>query len=176
MARAAKAPASSSACWRWRLVTAILARALAALEGPGGLLADVAGAEHQHAAASQVAEDLEREIHRHAGHADLALADGGMGAHMLGGLEGFLENPVEHRSRGAPRLRRGVGVLHLAEDFRLADHLRVDAGGDLEEVLDGGAVVQLEPDLFEHARVHLVAARTGRPAGGPPPPACAATP
>ena len=75
---------------------------------------------------------------------------------MLGGLEGFLEDPVEHRSRGAPRLRRGVGVLHLAEDFRLADHLRVDAGGDLEKVLDGGAVVQLEPDLFEHARVHLV--------------------
>ena len=75
---------------------------------------------------------------------------------MLGRLEGFLEKPVEHRSRGAPRLRRGVGVLHLAEDFRLADHLRINARGDLEEVLDGGTVVQLDPDLFEHRRVHLV--------------------
>jgi len=55
----------------------------ATLERPGGLLADVARAQDQNVAGLQIAEDLEREIDRDAGDADLAFANRGMGAHVL---------------------------------------------------------------------------------------------
>ena len=90
------------------------------MEGLGGFLAYVAGAEKQDARRGEVAEDLQGEVHRDVGDADLALVDGGVGADVLRVLEGFLENAVEHGAGGAASLGGGVGILHLAEDFRLA--------------------------------------------------------
>jgi hypothetical protein len=52
------------------------------------------------------------------------------------GLERALEDAVEHRARHAARERVGVGVLHLAGDLDLADHLGFESGDDGEEMLD----------------------------------------
>ena len=48
-----------------------------------------------------------------------------------------LEQPVQHRSGRAGFLRDAVGVLQLAEDLRLAEHHRIEAGRDRERVRDG---------------------------------------
>ena len=46
-----------------------------------------------------------------------------------------VEQPVEHRARRrARRVGDGVRVLHLAENLRLADDQRVEAGGDAEQM------------------------------------------
>ena len=68
-------------------------------------------------------------------------ADGGVGARPLAGLEGVAEQEVE-RGPAAPSSRAALPrLLDLAEDLALAEHGRVEPGGDLEEVRDGGVVV-----------------------------------
>ena len=68
---------------------------------------------------------------------------------MLGGLEGFLENTVEHRAGPVLRERGVVGGLHLTEDFRLTDHLRIEPGRDGEQVGDGLVIKPLETGSVE---------------------------
>ena len=116
----------------------------AALERLGGFLADVARAEEENAGLAEVAENIEGEVDGDVGDAHLAGGDGGLGADLFGGLKRFLENPVEHGAGGFALEGGGVGVLHLAEDFGLAEHLGVEAGGDFEEVLHGGAAGEAE--------------------------------
>jgi hypothetical protein len=45
-----------------------------------------------------------------------------------------LEQPVQHRARGARRGRVEVRVAELAEELRVAEHLRLDAGGHAQQV------------------------------------------
>src|SRR5690606_37909060 len=63
-----------------------------------------------------------------------AVADAGFGARALGGDEGALEQAVELRAQRAGAARGGPGMLDLAEDLRLAQYQRVQAGRDPEQV------------------------------------------
>src|SRR5262249_54202251 len=104
----------------------------ATLKRLGGLLADFARAEQEDVRGLEAAKDIEREIDRDIGDAYLALGDRGMGAHRFRGLKTFLENTIQHRPGRAARLRGSIGLLHLTEDFRFAEKLRVEAGGHFE--------------------------------------------
>ena len=77
---------------------------------------------------------LPREVHRDAGDADGARADGGLAAHALGHGEGAVDAAAEQAPQRARGDRGVVGVLHLPEDLRLAEHHRVEARGDAEDV------------------------------------------
>ena len=99
-----------------------------------GQLAGLAGADHDHAPAAQVAERLLRELHRDRADRDAAGADAGLGAHALAGGERLAEQAVHERARGALDQRQLVGALDLALDLGLADDHRVEPGGDPEQV------------------------------------------
>ena len=58
----------------------------------------------------------------------------GLGAHPLGAPERRRADCEQLAPGGAQLLRPLEGVLHLAEDLRLADDHRVEAGGDPEQV------------------------------------------
>lgn len=63
-------------------------------------------------------------------------------------------------------LRAGIGFLHLSEDFGFADHLRIESGGDGEEVRDGGGALALHGVGGEDRRLDgLDAAERGGEAG-----------
>ena len=65
----------------------------------------------------------------------------GVGAGPLAGLERVAEQQVERGAGGALLAGALPGLLHLAEDLALAEHGRVEPGGDPEEVGDGRRVV-----------------------------------
>ena len=105
----------------------------------GGQLAHLAGADQQHRAAVEAVEDLLGQLHRGEGDRDRVPRDLRLRAHALGHAEGLAEQRVQLRPDRLARLRQREGVLHLAEDLRLADHHRVEAGGHAEGVADGVA-------------------------------------
>ena len=101
-------------------------------------------------AALEVAEDLARE--RDGGEADRhrARAEAGLGPHALADGERRVEQAVEDRPRRLRVGRDGVRFLHLAEDLRLADDERVEAGGDAEQMardVEVGDVVDVRRDV-----------------------------
>jgi hypothetical protein len=104
----------------------------------------------------QIAEHLQRQVHRNAGHANLAFADRRVCAHVLCCLEAFLKDAVKDRSGRSAPLCGGVGVLHLSEDLRLPDHLGINAGRDFKKVLHRRAIAQSQPDLLENGELDLV--------------------
>ena len=57
-------------------------------------------------------------------------------AHVLGHREGALEQAVEHQAEAAGGLGVPHGLLHLAEDLRLAQHHRIEAARDAKRVGD----------------------------------------
>ncbi len=132
------------------------AAGVAAAEGFGGFLADVAGAEEEDAGRGEFAEDGLREIDGDVGDADVAFGDGGIGADVFCGLERFLKNSVEDGSGVAAGLGARVSVFDLTEDFGFADHLGVDAGRDLEEVVERGGAAEMEADAFELGGVDVL--------------------
>ena len=86
---------------------------------------------------------------------------------MLGGLEAFLKQTIQHRPGGASGLRRGVGVFDLTENLGFTDHLRVETGCDLEQVLDGVAAAEAQADGVEDVGIEILAgAKRRRDAGG----------
>ena len=79
---------------------------------------------------------------RHRG--DVA-SDAGVGASSLARLERVAEQQVEGRAGGALVRAALPGHLHLTEDLALAEHGRVEPGGDAEEVGHRrGVVVDVE--------------------------------
>ena len=84
-------------------------------EGAGGLLAGVAGANDQHVAVAEPAEDLLRQLDRDRADGDAAALDVGFGADMLGDVERALEGLIEPAAGMAVFQREVVGFLELAE-------------------------------------------------------------
>jgi hypothetical protein len=79
-----------------------------------------------------------------------AAADVGLAADPLRGREGAVAQARHERARGLGAAGDAVGLLHLAEDLLLAEHHRVEARGDAEEVTDGvgaAALVQVRRRL-----------------------------
>ena len=99
--------------------------------------ADLAGADHQHAAAVEAAENLARQRHRGKAHRDRPFAERGLRAHALADAERRVKEAGEHRADALARGRHLERVLDLAEDLRFADHQRVEAGGHTEQVPRG---------------------------------------
>ena len=75
----------------------------------------------------------------------------------LADAQGVAEQQVERRAHAALVLGDLPRRAHLAEDLALAEHRRVEPGGDLEQVLGGGVVV-----LAVEVRVQLVGAQRRR--------------
>ena len=139
----------------------------AALKRFGRFFANVARADEENTGLGELAENGEREVNGDIGDADLAGRNGGRGADVLGGLEAFLKQTIQHRSGGASGLRRGVGVFDLTENFGFTDHLRVETGCDLEQVLDGVAAAEAQADFIEDVGIKILAgAKRRRDAGG----------
>ena len=109
---------------------------------PRDQLGGFAGADHEHAALGEVAEGAARQLDRHRGDRDAALADRGLLAGAATGGERAAEEAVEDRPGRSLDQRQLVGALDLALDLGLADDHRVEPGGDPEEVADGLARAQ----------------------------------
>jgi hypothetical protein len=116
----------------------------------GGGFGHLAGAEQERSATLEIAEDLAREIDRHARHRDLARADRGLGAHALGDVERAAHRALEVFADAAVRLGGLEGVLHLPEDLRFADDQRVERRGHAEKVADG-VFVEVRAEVARHA-------------------------
>src|SRR5687768_10741537 len=96
----------------------------------GGQAADLAGADDQHAAPLQAAEDFPRQRDRREADRHRAFAERGLRSHALADAERPVEYLVEQRTRALALRRDLEGVLHLPEDLRLADDQRVEPGRD----------------------------------------------
>jgi hypothetical protein len=131
----------------------------------GAQLDHVARADEQHLLVLQAREDARRELHRRRRHRHARRADAGGAAHLLGDGEGALEEPVQHRAERAGGLGGARGLLHLAEDLRLAEHHGIQARGDTEgmahrllarqRVQVALQLVALQPVVLRHPVGHL---------------------
>ncbi|MCW0417707.1 hypothetical protein NB689_003461 [Xanthomonas sacchari] len=100
----------------------------------GGQLDGLAGADQQHGGFAEPGEGTLRQAHRGGGDRDRIGAHAGVGARALGHREGLLEQAVQAAAHRPMFACQRPGVLHLAEDLRLAQHHRVQPGGDPEQV------------------------------------------
>ena len=126
------------------------------LHVPGRQLAHFAGADDEDGPPLEVAEDLARERDRRKADRDGARGEPGLRADALAGGERRVKQPVEH---GADRLRaggEGVGFFHLAEDLRLADDQRIEAGGHAEQMTGGVEIDQVVNMRGELAAIDAV--------------------
>ena len=100
----------------------------------GGELDHLAGADEQEPLRADRRKDPLGELHRRGSHRDGRAADVGLRADVLGDGERALEKAVQHK----PQRSGGFGIahrlLHLAQDLRLAQHHRVEAGRHPERV------------------------------------------
>ena len=69
--------------------------------------------------------------------------DVGLGADLLGDVEGALKGFVQQSTGVVVLEREVVGFLELAEDFRFTEDHGFEAGGDSEQVLDALGFSQL---------------------------------
>ena len=102
--------------------------------------AHLARADQVDALAFEVAEDLLGQIDRDRSDGNRRRGNGGLGAHSLGNRKGAREQRIELRVHRADGARGGVGFLHLAENLRLANHHRVQTGGNAKHVTHGVAL------------------------------------
>jgi hypothetical protein len=121
------------------------------VESGGDADAHLAGSHDEHPPAGEAAEPI--GDHFDGGVADRrrAAADRGLGAGPLAGAHGVAEQQVERRPHRPLVLGHLPRAADLTEDLALADHRRVQPGGDLEEVPGRGVVV-----LRVQVRVQLV--------------------
>ncbi len=125
---------------------------------PGRQLAHLARPHQEDVALAKLAEDLQRQLHRHRGDRDRVPADTGLAAHSLGGGDRPVAKCVQDRPQRPRLLRNLVGLLHLPEDLGLTEHHGIEAGRHPERVVHGR--VALQPvegrlDLGERTVVEL---------------------
>ena len=122
-------------------------------QGARGFLTGLARADDHDLPFVQRIKNFLRQFHGHGGDGDTAALDVGLGADLLGHLEGALESLVQPRA-GVPVLEgQVVGFLELAEDFGFAEHHRVETAGDLEQVLNAVGIGNLVKLVAERAVV-----------------------
>ena len=74
----------------------------------------------------------------------------GFGSYAFARFQRALEKAIEHRAGGAGFVGKTIGFANLAEDFSFAEEERVQAGGNTEEMADGGAIIVLVEDAIEN--------------------------
>ena len=134
------------------------ADALAA-QDPRGHLAALARAHEHHPALGERAERLAGELDRRRGDGHAGPRDPGAGAHAAAGAERVAHQAVEERPARARLARELVGAAQLTEDLGLAEHHRVEAGGDGEEMVGDGAAAQCAQPEPERRGGHAGVAR-----------------
>ena len=127
-----------------------------AREMPGAVLDHLAGADHQHRQPIDLTEDLVRQLERGERQRHRVVADAGLGAHDLRGLERMLEKAVQNGAEGLVLLGGLPGLLDLADHLGFAEHHRIHARGDLEQMQHGQAMLQREQVFTEAARLGLM--------------------
>ncbi len=125
----------------------------------GGQFDGLAGTDQQHGRVFQPRERILRQPHRGRGHRNRVGADAGIGTGALGHRERLLEQPVQVLADGAVVARQRPGVLDLAQDLRLAQHHRVQPGGNAEQVAHRGGVAVLVQIALQVAGVAFQPAR-----------------
>ncbi len=76
-------------------------------------------------------------------------ADLGLAAGAATDSQGGVEQTSQHGVAAAGCRGGRKGAAHLSENLGLADHQRLDAGGDAEQMLHGlGAVLVVERDTL----------------------------
>ncbi len=94
----------------------------------------LAGADEQHVFALQAAKDALRHAHRSGSHRDRLRADLGGRANLLRHREGALEQVVQHQPEAACGARQLLGLFHLPQDLRLAQHHRIQSACHAERM------------------------------------------
>ena len=97
-------------------------------------LAHLSGADHDHRAPVEIAEDLFRERNRGVADGDGAGAQSGFRPDALADGKGRVEQAVEQRTGGFGVLGGAVRLFDLAENLRFADDQRVESGRDAKEM------------------------------------------
>ena len=127
-----------------------------------GERADLAGADDQHPAPLETAEDLPCERHCGEAHRHCAFTERRLGANAFADAERPVEQCRSSRPRAVLVGRRLERVLHLSENLRLADDERIEPGGDAEQMRDRGAVLEREDVRLEDVGGHvMVSAQKG---------------
>ena len=100
-------------------------------------LGHLAGADDQHPPPVEAAEHLARELDRHRADRHRVARDRGLAPHAPRDPERALRSRRSGSAPAVPRLdaRASCACLHLPQDLRLADHQRIEAGGDAEQVV-----------------------------------------
>ena len=83
----------------------------------------------------QRTKDFLRKFHRDGRHGNTAALDIRLTATVLGDVKCALKYPVQPRAGVAVAMRERVSLLELAEDFRFAEHHRVEAARDSEKMV-----------------------------------------
>ena len=98
------------------------------------LLRHRARADDQRHVPFQIAEDALGQFHARQRHRHRPRAHFRFRAHALSHFERALKRAIQHRSGGAVFERLPVGRAQLAQNFRLAQHHRIEARGNAIEV------------------------------------------
>src|SRR5690606_3562444 len=129
------------------------------LQMHGGLLGHVPRTDDEYGATDELAEDARRQIDRDGRDARRPSCDFGFAAYPFGALDRERHASIEHGADRPALLGLRVGGLHLAEDLRLADHHRLEAGGDAKNVPRGVGLRSREDVALERARVDRLQTR-----------------
>src|SRR5688500_9590157 len=108
----------------------------------GDELDHLARADEEDALVLEAWVNARRQLDGGGGHRDARRADARGGTDLLRHCERALEQAMQQASQRARRFRGARRLLHLAEDLRLADDHRVEAGGDAERMAHGLLVRQ----------------------------------
>src|SRR5580704_5092299 len=122
----------------------------------GSELRHLACADQVNALALQVAKDLFRQVYCDRSDRDGRSCDRSFVAYSLGDCEGPGQQRVQLRVDAAHRARGRIGLFYLSKNLRLADHHRVQAGGDAEDMPHRIALVILVQVLAEWLRIDAV--------------------
>ena len=98
-------------------------------------LARFPGAEQEHFARFEIAENLFRQIDRDRTDRDRTARDFSPGPDLFRDPKGALEKSMQKRPGRAGFARRGIGLFRLAENLGLADDHRVEPGSDAKKML-----------------------------------------
>jgi hypothetical protein len=127
------------------------------LRGPRGdevlprELGHLPGAHQQHRLPVEAVEDVARHLHRRGGHGGRGPPEVGLGPDPLRAPEGRSADAGQLAPGSAEPLGLLEGVLHLAEDLRLAEHHRIEA--------------RRHPEEMEHRRLALMRVEVGSEIG-----------
>ena len=128
---------ANSAAWSYERFTTRRLPMPRLLKMLDDLFGDRARADDQRRVPFQIAENALGKLHASQRDRHGTRADFGLGAHALADFEGALKGAIQHRT-GEPVFERlTVSGAQLAQDFRLAQHHRIEPGRHAKKMAHG---------------------------------------